>query len=300
MIHALQGFAGGCKPVYLARFLFCGLHCVAPYCARGGVRRVWNTRRRFLCQAGLRPGYSRLTRFAGRDGDVLPVTGRVHVRRLPLPALHWQCPYSVPGSRGRGRSVEEHKRHEETVQPGQSALLPRWPAAVALLTVGVLYAVLSEGLSLGPRAFVPALVAVLLVPLMTAHLRGSHRLARRISFGVIGFVTVAVVVSTVLLVSSALSKGTSAPALSRDAALLWIINVATFSVWYWEMDCGGPARRSGDGYRSQDFLFPQMNLGGDVARAWSPGFLDYLFLAFNTSTAFSPRTRRSLAERRRC
>jgi uncharacterized membrane protein len=123
---------------------------------------------------------------------------------------------------------------------------------------------------------------------MTAHLRGSHRLARRISFGVIGFVTVAVVVSTVLLVSSALSKGTSAPALLRDAALLWIINVATFSVWYWETDCGGPARRSGDGYRSQDFLFPQMNLGGDVARAWSPGFLDYLFLAFNTSTAFSP------------
>ena len=31
-----------------------------------------------------------------------------------------------------------------------------------------------------------------------------------------------------------------------------------------------------------------MNLGGDVARSWTPGFLDYLFLAFNTSTAFSP------------
>jgi uncharacterized membrane protein len=184
--------------------------------------------------------------------------------------------------------VEERKRHEETVQPGRRALLPRWPAAVALLTVGALYAVLSEGLSLGPKAFVPALVAVLLVPLMTAHLRGSHRLARRISFGVIGFVTVAVVVSTVLLVSSALRSGTSAPALLRDAALLWIINVATFSVWYWETDCGGPARRSGDGYRNHDFLFPQMNFGGEVARTWSPGFLDYLFLAFNTSTAFSP------------
>ena len=184
--------------------------------------------------------------------------------------------------------MEERKRHEETVQPGRSALLPRWPAVVALLTVGALYAVLSEGLTLGPRAFVPALVAVLLVPLMTAHLRGSHRLARRISFGVVGFVTVAVVASTVLLVSSALSKGTSAPALLRDAALLWIINVATFSVWYWETDRGGPARRSGEEYRSQDFLFPQKNLGGEAARTWSPGFLDYLFFAFNTGTAFSP------------
>jgi len=105
---------------------------------------------------------------------------------------------------------------------------------------------------------------------------------------VIGFVTVAVVVSTVLLVSSALSAGTSAPALLRDAALLWIINVATFSVWYWETDCGGPARRHLEGYRSEDFLFPQMNLGGKAARAWSTDFLDYLFLAFNTSTAFSP------------
>ena len=183
--------------------------------------------------------------------------------------------------------MQERRRHEGTVQHGRSTL-PRWPAAVALLAVGALYAVLSDSLTLGPRAFVPALVAVLLVPLMTAHLRGSHRLARRISFGVIGFVTVAVVVSTVLLVSSALNVGTSAPALLRAAALLWIINVVTFSVWYWETDGGGPARRSGERYRSQDFLFPQMNLGGEAARAWSPGFLDYLFLAFNTSTAFSP------------
>jgi hypothetical protein len=159
---------------------------------------------------------------------------------------------------------------------------------VALLAVGALYAVLSEALNIGPRVFLLAFVAVLLVPLTTAHLRGSHLLARLISLGVIGFVTVAVVVSTILLVLSALSAGTSAPELLRDAALLWTINVATFSVWYWETDGGGPARRHQEGYRSGDFLFPQMNLGGGVARGWSPGFLDYVFLAFNTSTAFSP------------
>jgi uncharacterized membrane protein len=168
---------------------------------------------------------------------------------------------------------------------------------VALLAVGALYSVLSEALSIGPRVFLLAFVAVLLVPLTTAHLRGSHLLARRISFGVIGFVTVAVVVSTVLLVLSALSAGTSAPALLRDAALLWIMNVATFSVWYWETDGGGPARRHQEGHRSEDFLFPQMNLGGGVARGWSPGFLDYVFLAFNTSTAFSPTDTAVLSRR---
>ena len=41
-----------------------------------------------------------------------------------------------------------------------------------------------------------------------------------------------------------------------------------------------------------DFLFPQMTLAPGTQQpfnpAWSPGFIDYLFLAFNTSTAFSP------------
>ena len=113
----------------------------------------------------------------------------------------------------------------------------------------------------------------------------------------IGLVTVAVVASAFLLVSSSLGGGTSAPALLRDAALLWAINVATFAVWYWEIDGGGPAQRRREGHVSEDFLFPQMNFDDKTARAWSPGFLDYLFLAFNTSTAFSPTDTAVLSRR---
>ena len=192
--------------------------------------------------------------------------------------------------------MKEGRNSGEEDQLGRTGV-PRWPAAVALLAVGALYAVLSEALSIGPRLFLLAFVAILLVPLTTAHLRGRHLVARRISLGVIGFVTVAVVASTVLLVLSALSAETSAPALLRDAALLWIINVATFAAWYWETDGGGPAWRHQEGHRSEDFLFPQMNLGGGVARGWSPGFLDYVFLAFNTSTAFSPTDTAVLSRR---
>ena len=41
------------------------------------------------------------------------------------------------------------------------------------------------------------------------------------------------------------------------------------------------------------FLFPQMTLSEELRiqlgqHPWNPGFVDYLFLAFNTSTAFSP------------
>jgi hypothetical protein len=90
--------------------------------------------------------------------------------------------------------VEDRQRYRDGARPGQSGL-PRWPAAVALLAVGALYGVLSDGLTLGPRAFLLGLVAVLLVPSLTAHVRGSHRLARGFAFGVIGLVTLAVATS---------------------------------------------------------------------------------------------------------
>jgi uncharacterized membrane protein len=83
--------------------------------------------------------------------------------------------------------------------------------------------------------------------------------------------------------------------LLRDAALLWVINVFTFAVWYWEIDGGGPGRRHRSRHRSEDFLFPQASLVDHAG--WTPGFLDYLFLAFNTSTAFSPTDTAVLSRR---
>jgi len=191
--------------------------------------------------------------------------------------------------------VEERQRHEEAVRPRRT--FPRWPAAVALLIVGALYAVISGALANGPRAFLLALVTVLLVPLLSAHQQGRHRLARWLGLGLVSLVTVVVVVSAFLLISSSLSGQTPAPALLQDAALLWVINVVTFAVWYWEIDGGGPAQRHREGHVSDDFLFPQMNFDEKASRAWSPGFLDYLFLAFNTSTAFSPTDTAVLSQR---
>jgi hypothetical protein len=70
--------------------------------------------------------------------------------------------------------------------------------------------------------------------------------------------------------------------------------VLVFALWYWRLDAGGPSAR--DRRASHDngaFLFPQMQLKDDDAQEadgcpWSPLFIDYLFLAFNTSTALSP------------
>jgi hypothetical protein len=58
------------------------------------------------------------------------------------------------------------------------------------------------------------------------------------------------------------------------AITVWILTVFSFSLWYWILDDG------------DDFFFPQNET--DRFPSWSPKFLDYLFLAFTTSTAFSP------------
>jgi uncharacterized membrane protein len=75
--------------------------------------------------------------------------------------------------------------------------------------------------------------------------------------------------------------------------VLWISNVLVFASWYWRLDAGGPNERDlKERHTDGAFLFPQMMLGPDQApmaqKNWRPGFVDYLFLAFNTSTAFSP------------
>ena len=71
-----------------------------------------------------------------------------------------------------------------------------------------------------------------------------------------------------------------APRLLSSAVSIWLTNVLTFALLYWEVDGGGPERRLRDPAGRRDLAFP-----GDLAM---PRYADYLFLAFNTATAFSP------------
>ena len=162
-------------------------------------------------------------------------------------------------------------------------------AAVALLAIGASYIALSEHVTVGPRGWLPGLMTVLVVPLMSAHARGHYRLARTISFVLLVVVTLSVALSVFLLLTTLPGRQASPTSVLVDAALIWVSNVVTFAVWYWEIDGGGPAERRTDAHASEDFQFPQMaQQDGKRATDWAPGFLDYLFLAFNTSAAFSP------------
>jgi hypothetical protein len=167
--------------------------------------------------------------------------------------------------------------------------VPRWPAIVGLLVVGGLLALVSGQLTLGPSWLPLAIVLVLLIPLTIASLGDRHGWRR--GLGMIGLTTVTVTVaaSTIFLVEQLIEGKVTAPSLLTSAGALWAANLFTFALWYWEIDGGGPSKRRRDGHISTDFLFPQLQVGdGTSSHGWWPGFLDYLFVAFNASTAFSP------------
>jgi len=171
---------------------------------------------------------------------------------------------------------------------------PRWPAAVALLAVGGLRLALPSRLSVGP-SWIPLLtVASLLIPTIWTRQRNFHTLNTVLGYVIIAIVTADMVLSLYRLIA-AIPSHTQRPAdMLRSAAALWLTNVTVFASWYWRLDAGGPRQRElRGGHADGAFLFPQMILNPQARRdmgeeIWSPGFIDYLFLAFGTSTAFSP------------
>jgi len=172
---------------------------------------------------------------------------------------------------------------------------PRWPSALTMLALGGLYAALPSSLLGGAPRWVPAsAVVVLLVPTIISHRLGNHALNEIFGYMLNGLVTVALILSLSLLLVAVTRHELTPPQLLRSAAALWVSNFLVFASWYWRLDGGGPHQRAmTPGHTDGAFLFPQMTMHPDAKLAagedeWEPNFVDYLFLAFNTSTAFSP------------
>jgi hypothetical protein len=79
-----------------------------------------------------------------------------------------------------------------------------------------------------------------------------------------------------------------AAALLRDGGEVYVTNIVAFALWYWELDRGGPIARAGALLRQPDFLFTQMTAPALVSPDWRPTFVDYLYLSYTNTTAFSP------------
>ncbi|HUD98878.1 MAG TPA: DUF1345 domain-containing protein [Bryobacteraceae bacterium] len=157
---------------------------------------------------------------------------------------------------------------------------------MAVLSVAGLYWALPESLVPGPGWLTLAIVAPLLIAAVTLHRQAKYSLNQIVGYALLIVITLATITALVLLVTALPDRKQNPRDLLHSAVALWFSNVLVFASWYWRLDAGGPNQRDLRGEHTEGaFLFPQMTLGD---RDWKPGFMDYLFLAFNTSTAFSP------------
>ena len=172
---------------------------------------------------------------------------------------------------------------------------PLWPPFIGMLAIGGLYSTLPPSLVGGAPRWLPVtLVLALLALLLVFHYRGDHFVHQVLGYILNSVVTSALILSLWLLLKEVAAHEITPQRLLVSAAALWISNFLIFASWYWRLDGGGPHERERTpGHTDGAFLFPQMTMSPDIKLAageqdWEPRFVDYLFLAFNTSTAFSP------------
>lgn len=197
-----------------------------------------------------------------------------------------------------------HPHRHLTTQP-----IDFWLARGAVLVIVGLQIGIVNDLTVGSRWLAPCLELALLIPLSIAtawtqtrareastnaqwKVVGRYRrLVRRLAIVLTAVSTLMNFGALARLIAAILSghAGTG-QTLLLDAVNIWATNVVVFALWFWALDRGGPAARGLVLEQKSDFLFTQQQPTVDRAQFpdWSPGFIDYLFLAFTNATAFSP------------
>jgi len=198
----------------------------------------------------------------------------------------------------------EHDRH---------AGEPRLPAACAVIIAAALYAGLPDDLLFAPRFVVPALEVLLLVPLVAVNPRRmvrENRTLRRISIALVLVIAATNAAALILVVDQLISgQATHGKELLLAAGQVWLTNIIVFGLAFWELDRGGPVRRTqaeGDNLPAADFRFPQdedhdaiqeVAVRSSAKSGWTPGFIDYLYVSVTNSSAFSPTDTMPLSPR---
>ena len=164
------------------------------------------------------------------------------------------------------------------------------PVTFTILAAFALYLLLPEEISLFPRWVVPAVGALVLIPLIIMNPRRVTRETAWSRWVGIGFALALALVNqvyVVIIVVQLVNGQIDGPSILLTAFAVWITNVIAYALVYWELDQGGPYARRIDGVRDdapQDFQFPQQQNGA----SWDPVFFDYAFFSLSNMLAFSP------------
>jgi hypothetical protein len=190
---------------------------------------------------------------------------------------------------------------------------PRLPAACAVIVAVALYAALPDDLLFAPRFVVPALELLLFIPLVAVNPRRmlrENRALRRISIALLLVIAAANAAALILVVNELVSgQATHGKQLLLAAGQVWLTNIIVFALAFWELDRGGPVRRTqadGRDLPAADFRFPQdedhdaiqeVAVRSSAKSGWTPGFIDYLYVSVTNSSAFSPTDTMPLSPR---
>ena len=112
---------------------------------------------------------------------------------------------------------------------------------------------------------------------------------RQVGIGLIGAASACNAFLVFSVIASLVSGNeTSGAHLLLKGSTVWITNVILFGLWFWLFDRGGPVSRLGDDLPPPDFQFPQMENPELAPPDWRPHFVDYMYVSFTNSIAFSP------------
>jgi hypothetical protein len=172
---------------------------------------------------------------------------------------------------------------------------PRWPVMLTIAMVILLLEALPRRLTLFPGWVPWAIGCAVLVPIALVALTPLPArwlaLERVVTYAFSLTITAVTIANLGNLVSAMVSNERVVGGLQLLASSIgvWTVNVLAFSLLYWQVDRGGPGLRGADGGPQPDWLFPQTGAPAEEAPpGWRPIYVDYLFLAYSTATAFSP------------
>jgi hypothetical protein len=177
-----------------------------------------------------------------------------------------------------------------TTVRSESRLFPALTIAVViaiLVLVPGRYRLVPQGFEIFAGAI---LVAAILLTGLAPATSAWNRL-ERYTIGVFAAVVTSVeiaILSRLLFDMASRRPDLSAIALLSTAVAIWLTNIVVFALVYWQLDRNGPLGRATAAYGRCDFSFPRGDPSDGVPANWQPVFVDFLFLAFTASTAFSP------------
>jgi hypothetical protein len=207
-----------------------------------------------------------------------------------------------PESRGDRRDLQNYRMADKRSAQAEETLESRWeaaPAVVIVIGLQLTLAVVSRELdwklwglpwwvwimAVGPETVL--LVTLAWEPALRTLERIGHR--RNVALILLAIISLDNAVALVALIGSLISgHENSGGQLLLKGTTIWGTNVIAYGLWFWGFDRGGPVRRRQPNPPPPDFQFPQMENPQLAAPDWQPQLVDYIYISFTNSIAFSP------------